>query len=161
MIKLKIFVLSKSETNLLLNKLISAWPRDAVPKTKSIKVYQIEEGRSILVADEMIAVQIEDKIMPFLGGKPEMLHHFPSVTVDMGAIKFVCNGAKVMRPGITSIDSFRKGDIIVVKDQKHGKVLAAGVALEDSETARLMAKGYVVENLHYISDKMWEAYKEI
>ena len=114
-----------------------------------------------MVADEMIAVQIEDKIMPFLGAKLEMLQRFPSVTVDMGAIKFVCNGAKVMRPGITSFDSFKKGDIIVVKDQKHGKALAAGVALEDSETAKLMTKGYVVENLHYISDKMWEAYKEI
>ncbi|HLG36557.1 MAG TPA: PUA domain-containing protein [Nitrososphaera sp.] len=158
---LKTFVLSRSETSLLLNKLISAWPQDAVPNTKSIKVYQVEEGRRILVADEMIAVQIEDKIMPFLGAKLEMLQRFPSVTVDMGAIKFVCNGAKVMRPGITSFDSFKKGDIIVVKDQKHGKALAAGVALEDSETAKLMTKGYVVENLHYISDKMWEAYKEI
>lgn len=161
MINLKTFVLSKSETSLLLNKLISAWPQDAVPRTKSIKVYQVEEGRRILVADETIAVQIEDKIMPFLGGKPEILQRFPSVTVDMGAIKFVCNGAKVMRPGITSFDSFKKGDIIIVKDQKHGKALAVGVALEDSEAAKIMAKGYVVENLHYISDKMWEAYKEI
>ena len=83
------------------------------------------------------------------------------MTVDMGAVKFVCNGAKVMRPGITNFDSFKKGDIIVVKDQTHGKVLAVGVALEDSEVAKAMAKGYVVENLHYITDKMWEAFKQI
>lgn len=161
MITLKTFVLSKSETGNLLDKLGSVWPQDAVPKVKSIKVYELEEGRRLLVADETVAVQIQGNFVPFLGGKPEVLQRFPSVTVDMGAVKFVCNGAKVMRPGITSFDSFKKGDVVVVKDQTHGKALAVGVALEDSEAAKAMAKGYVVENLHYISDKMWEAYKEI
>lgn len=161
LISLKISVLSKSESGDLLDKLGSVWPQDAVPKVKSIKVYEVEEGRRLLVADETVAVQVQDSIVPFLGGKPEILQRFPSVTVDMGAVKFVCNGAKVMRPGITSFDSFKKGDIVVVKDQTHGKALAAGVALEDSEAAKALTKGYVVDNLHYISDKMWEAYKEI
>jgi malignant T-cell-amplified sequence len=161
LISLKIFVLSKSESGDLLDKLASSWPQDAVPKVKSIKVYEVEEGERLLVADETVAVQIQDSIVPFLGGKQEVLQRFPSVTVDMGAVKFVCNGAKVMRPGITNFDSFKKGDIVVVKDQTHGRALAVGVALEASEAAKAMPKGYVVENLHYISDKMWEAYKEI
>ena len=161
LIKLKTFVLSKSETGDLLEKMGSAWPQDAVPKVKTIKVYEVEEGRRLLVADETVAVQVQDNIVPFLAGKPEILQRFPSVTVDMGAVKFVCNGAKVMRPGITSFDSFKKGDIVVVKDQTHGKALAVGVALEESEAAKAMTKGYVVDNMHYISDKMWEAYKEI
>jgi PUA domain protein len=154
-------VLSKSETADLLDKMGSAWPQDSVPRVKSIKVYEVEEGRRLLVADEVIAVQVQDNIVPFLAGKPDVLQRFPSVTVDMGAIKFVCNGAKVMRPGITNFDSFKKGDIIVVKDQTHGKALAVGIALDDSDAAKEMAKGYVVDNVHYISDKMWEAYKEI
>lgn len=161
LIYLKIFMLSKSESSELVDKLRTVWPQDLVPKVKSIKVYEVEEGRRLLVADETVAVQVNDNIVPFLGGKAEVLARFPSVTVDMGAIKFVCNGAKVMRPGITNFDSFKKGDIVVVKDQTHGKVLAAGVALEESEAAKAMAKGYVVDNLHYISDKMWQAYKEI
>ncbi|HEX2557354.1 MAG TPA: PUA domain-containing protein [Nitrososphaera sp.] len=154
-------MLSKSESSELVEKLRAVWPQDLVPKVKSIKVYEVEEGRRLLVADETVAVQVNDNIVPFLGGKADMLARFPSVTVDMGAIKFVCNGAKVMRPGITNFDSFKKGDIVVVKDQTHGKILAAGVALEESEAAKAMAKGYVVDNLHYISDKMWQAYKEI
>lgn len=161
LISLKIFVLSKSESGDLLDKLAPSWPQDAVPKVKSIKVYEVEEGRRLLVADGTVAVQIQDSIVPFLGGKQEVLQRFPSVTVDMGAVKFVCNGAKVMRPGITNFDSFKKGDIVVVRDQTHGRFLAVGVALEDSEAAKAMPKGYVIENLHYISDKMWEAYKEI
>jgi PUA-domain protein len=154
-------MLSKSESSELVEKLRAVWPQDLVPKVKSIKVYEVEEGRRLLVADETVAVQVNDNIVPFLGGKADMLARFPSVTVDMGAIKFVCNGAKVMRPGITNFDSFKKGDIVVVKDQTHGKILAAGVALEESEAAKAMAKGYVVDNMHYISDKMWQAYKEI
>jgi malignant T-cell-amplified sequence len=108
----------------------------------------------------MVAVQVRGVIVPFLG-KPQELHRFPSVTIDMGAIKFVCNGAKVMRPGIVHFDSFKNGDIVMVKDQIHGRALAVGLALKDSETAKAMSKGYIIDNLHYISDKMWEAYKEI
>jgi malignant T-cell-amplified sequence len=108
----------------------------------------------------MVAVQVRDVIVPFLG-RPEELHHFPSVTIDMGAIKFVCNGAKVMRPGIVDFDSFKNGEIVVVKDQKHGRALAVGPALEDSEAAKAMSKGYIIDNIHYISDKIWEAHKKI
>ena len=161
MISLKTFVLSKSETNELLDKLRSAWPHDAIPKVKSIKVYEVEEGTRLLVADDTVAVQMRDSIVPFLGSNPEVLQRFPFVTVDMGAVKFVCNGAKVMRPGIVDFGSFKKGDIVMIKDQIHGKALAVGIALENSEAAKAMTKGYVIENLHYISDKMWEAYKEI
>ncbi len=159
-------MLSKSETADLLEKISSTWPQDVVPKVKSIKVCEVEEGKYLLVADEnVVAVKIQhndnDIIIPFLAVNPEILQRFPSVTVDMGAVKFVCNGAKVMRPGITNFDSFKKGDIVVVKDQTHGKALAVGIALDNSEVAKAMTKGYVVDNLHYVSDKMWEAYKEI
>jgi malignant T-cell-amplified sequence len=127
---------------------------------KSIKVYEIEPDKRLLVADKMVAVQVRGTVVPFLGN-PEKLQCLPSVTIDMGAIKFVCNGAKVMRPGILHFDPFKKGDIVVVKDQTHGKALAVGLALEGSEEAKAMSKGYIIDNLHYISDKMWEAYKEI
>jgi PUA domain protein len=79
----------------------------------------------------------------------------------MGAIKFVCNGAKVTRPGITSFDDFKKDGIVVVKDQTYKKALAVGIAMTDSESASAMERGYVIDNLHYISDKFWEASKSI
>jgi malignant T-cell-amplified sequence len=131
-----------------------------VPKVKTFKVYEVDVDRKILVSEDFVAVQVKEATVPFLG-KSEMLAQFPSVTVDMGAVKFVCNGAKVLRPGIVDFGHFVKGDIVVVKDQSHGKMLAVGVALEDSEAAKAMSKGYIVDNLHYISDKVWEAYKEI
>jgi malignant T-cell-amplified sequence len=39
--------------------------------------------------------------------------------------------------------------------------LAVGIALEDSNIASSNSKGYVIDNLHYISDKFWKAHKEI
>jgi PUA domain protein len=55
----------------------------------------------------------------------------------------------------------KKNDIVVVKDEIHSKTLAAGIALEDSEIAATKSKGYVIDNLHYISDAFWEAHKQI
>src|ERR671918_122476 len=140
------------------------WPLDIeqeiLPKVKNIKVYEIERDKCLLSADKMVAAQVRGLIVPFLG-KQEDLQRFPSVTIDRGAVKFVCNGAKVMRPGIINFDSFKKGDIVVVKDQAHGRGLAIGLALEDSEVAKGMTKGYVIDTVHYISDKIWEAYKKI
>ena len=160
MIPLKIFVLSKTETAKLFNRLASAWPQDILPKVKNIKVYEIERDKCLLSADKMVAAQVRGLIVPFLG-KQEDLQRFPSVTIDRGAVKFICNGAKVMRPGITNFDTFKKGEIVAVKDQTHGRVIAVGLALEDSEVAKGMTKGYVVDTIHYISDKIWEAYKKI
>jgi malignant T-cell-amplified sequence len=108
----------------------------------------------------IVAVQVRGLLVPFLG-KQEELQRFPSVTIDSGALKFVCNGAKVMRPGIINFDSFKKGEIVVVRDQTHGRGLAVGLALEDSELAKAMTKGYVIDTIHYITDKIWEAYKRI
>ncbi len=140
----------------------TSWPPDSLPKVKSIKVYEIDDGCRLLEVDDSVkAVQISERIVPFIGAGPELLDRFASVTVDMGAVKFVCNGAKVMRPGIIAFGSFKRGDIVAVRDQSHGKTLAVGIALEDSESAKSMTKGYVVDNLHYISDKIWEASKQI
>ncbi len=154
-------MLSKSETARLFDTLTSSWPQDILPKVKNIKVYEIERDKCLLsVDDKMVAAQVRGLIVPFLA-KQEQLQRFPSVTIDRGAVKFVCNGAKVMRPGIINFDSFKKGELVVVKDQTHGRALAVGLALEDSEVAEGMTKGYVIDTLHYISDKIWEAYKKI
>jgi len=157
----KIFILSKRESASLMDLVRSKWPDEIIPRTKNFKVYKIEEGKFLLEADNFIAIQTRGSvILPFLG-KPELLDHFPSIDVDKGAVHFVCNGAKVMRPGITRFSVFKKDDIVVVRDYNYKKALAVGLALVDNETATSMATGYVIDNLHYISDKFWEASKSI
>ena len=134
---------------------------DTLPKIKSFTAYEVEADKYILKSQNFTAVQINQNIiLPFLGNS-DFIKQFPCVHVDMGAVKFVCNGAKIMRPGITKFDSFKKDDIVIVKDQNYEKSLAAGIALDDSEIAASKSKGYVIDNLHYISDKFWEVHKEI
>lgn len=154
-------MLSKKESAVLRDLIRAKWPEDIIPRIRTFKVYEIEQGKFLLQSDNFFAIKTrESVILPFLG-RQELLDRFPSVYVDMGAIKFVCNGAKVMRPGITSLGSFKKDGIVIVKDQTYKKGLAVGIALVDSEIAASMSTGYVIDNLHYISDRFWEAYKSI
>jgi len=157
---LRKYTLSKSDTSEIVDAVNNKWPQVVIPsKLKAIQVVEIEENNSLLIGEDFLAIRVEQHVLPLLT-KEEALKSFPSVSVDMGAVKFVCNGAKVMRPGIVQMDEFRKDDIVVVKDSTHGKYLAVGLALTSSQEAQIMSKGPVVDNKHYISDKFWNAYKE-
>ncbi|NIN69992.1 MAG: RNA-binding protein, partial [Anaerolineae bacterium] len=92
---------------------------------------------------------------PYLGGTH--VDRLPRVVVDMGAIPYVCNGADVMAPGVTDMDSFMAGDLVVVRDVTHGKALAVGRALKSSSDIEAARKGKVLENLHYVGDRLWKA----
>jgi PUA domain protein len=158
---LKVYVLSKSDSSYLIQMIQKKWPKDILPKIKCFKAYEIEHDKRLLEYEDFMAVQVNhDTIVPFLGN-PEIIEKFPSVKIDMGAVSFVCNGAKIMRPGITKFETFFKGDIVVVKDEIHEKTLAVGIALQDSNIASNNLKGSVIDNLHYVSDKFWKSHKEI
>ena len=156
-------VLSKRETSILKDLIRAKWPFGAqnFEGEKNFICYELEKGRRIVSNKAFIAIQTDSEtIVPFLG-TGQILTAFPSVVVDMGAVKFVCNGARVTRPGIIKFDTFNRGDLVTVKDEKYSKVLAVGRALEDSNTAINNNKGYVIDNIHYIGDDFWESYKEI
>ena len=78
------------------------------------------------------------------------------IIVDMGAVKFVINGADIMRPGIIKVDDkIKEGDFIVIVDETHGKPLAVGKSLFNSEDLRSQTSGKSVENIHYVGDELW------
>ena len=79
----------------------------------------------------------------------------PRVTVDMGAVKFVSNGADIMRPGIVSVEEFSKGDHVAVVDERNGVSLAVCEALADSSEIEDMESGKVLKNIHYVGDEIW------
>lgn len=86
--------------------------------------------------------------------RPNLL---PSVTVDKGAIRFVVNGADIMRPGITAAQSAQKGDVVVIVDETLGKPIAVGELLVSSEELLASDSGKVVKNLHRIGDEIWSS----
>jgi len=78
------------------------------------------------------------------------------VTVDSGAISFVSDGADVMRPGIVEADpDIEDGDLVVIDEENHGKVLAVGRALTDG-TDMAGSEGRVVESIHHVGDDLYE-----
>ncbi len=89
------------------------------------------------------------------GGAPVAL--LKKITVDMGAVRFVVNGADVMRPGIVAVeDGIAAGDPVVVVDQTHGKPLAVGKALCDSAEMLAAKTGKMIKTLHYVGDELWK-----
>ena len=92
----------------------------------------------------------------------EALSKLSKAVVDMGAVRFVCNGAAIMAPGIVRYEGeFSKGDVVVVVDVKYCKPLALGEVQFDSQLARKVEKGVVIKNLHYVSDDIWAAIKSL
>ena len=156
---MKTNLVSKSETNHILELVSKQWKQE-LPKIKNLKVYFIDDNSQLIVGNEITILKISEQYLPFLN-QTEVLKKFPSVMVDMGAVKFMCNGANVMRPGIKKYTEFSKDDLVCVIEESKHKFLAVGKALTDSLELESMPKGEIVKNLHYISDKYWEISKTI
>jgi PUA domain protein len=78
------------------------------------------------------------------------------VTVDMGAVKFVNNGADVMAPGITEADpAIQPGDLVWIRDEKNKIPLAVGEAVVPGAQMPRGPKGKAVKNLHRVGDELW------
>ncbi len=79
------------------------------------------------------------------------------ITVDMGAVKFVINGADIMRPGIVAIDeNIEKNEAVIIIDQNNKKPLAVGIALLSSKEMQEVSSGKVIKNIHYVGDEIWK-----
>jgi len=156
---LKSHNISKSEISDVIDEMIKQWNIE-IPKAKTLVVHELDDSTSLITGDNITAIRTGENYLPFLS-ETGLLEKFPKAVVDAGAIKFVCNGANVMRPGIKKFSEFKKDDVICVVEEAHNKFLAVGKALVSSEEMSTLTKGEVVKNLHYISDKYWEAAKLI
>jgi PUA-domain protein len=79
------------------------------------------------------------------------------VTVDMGAIRFVINGADIMGPGIVEADvSLQPGDMVWVRDEKNKKPLAVGLALVTGSEMAAKKPGKAIKSILFVGDKLWK-----
>lgn len=152
-------LISKSETSELLGTISRKWNRD-MPKIKNVKVYEISNDAQIISSNDFKILKIGEEYIPFLT-EIKLLEKFPYVKVDMGAVKFMCNGANVMRPGIKDYSDFKNEEIVCIVEESQHKFLAVGKSLVSSEEVKTMEKGEVIKNMHYISDKYWEIGKTL
>jgi PUA domain protein len=142
--------LSKSDIRKL-NESISYLDFEINKKSK----VELLDDKVIIIDNKPSFFYYKKRISPTLQFILENPDYLSKVIVDMGAIRFVANGADIMRPGIKSCDEFIEDDLVVVIDETHHKPLAVGVALFDSETMMSEDSGRVIMNIHRVGDEIW------
>ncbi|MEM1607108.1 MAG: DUF1947 domain-containing protein [Candidatus Bathyarchaeia archaeon] len=126
-----------------------------------VEVIDVSEGKIFAVDDKPVLMEFKGEIIPTLAFEG-LLRQLPKVTVDMGAVPHICNGADIMAPGIVRIEGeFKEGDIVLVLDEKHGKAIAVTKALLGSREAKNLKSGKVLKNLHYVGDAFWRVMTDI
>ena len=110
-----------------------------------------------LFENEIILFTKDDKIIPSLKFiLTKNISSLPEVIVDMGAIKFIANGADVMRPGILEFnDNFEKGDFVIIKDIQNKKPIVIGEAIYSRDETKAEKGGKSFINIHHIGDNIW------
>jgi PUA domain protein len=120
-----------------------------------------DEGIVFIHFDSMVFVKTDDSLMPFLGS-PAALSLFPSATVDEGAIRFLLNGADIMRPGMKAFDNWgNPGKMVIIKEERKGRAIAVAKSLVSSDEASGMTKGACLKNLHHVGDRYWNLFKKV
>ena len=129
---------------------------DLLQNKKNVEILEAEPNSFILVDGEPYIIMIDDKPFPTLKAALANQIDIKKVTVDMGAIRFVSNGADIMSPGIVAADDgVEEGDIVLIVDETHGKPLAIGVSLISGEEMVENDSGKAVATKHYVGDDIW------
>jgi len=151
--------LKDKEVKSLLRDLVKAYPRTAsLRSANNFDELSIGEHAVYFVDGAPLIVRSKVGLMPSLK-YDEAISLLPHIVVDMGAVARIANGANIMRPGVRRIDGdFGKGELVVIVDEKYSKPIAVGRSEVDSAEMRLMGKGQVVENLHYVGDELWRSF---
>jgi len=111
----------------------------------------------LFVNGRILGMILEDE--PFLTVRG-ILQYRPEkrfVTVDMGAVPYVTNGADIMTPGIVDADrDISPGDLVWIRDVRNLVPLAIGRSLMDGTGLIESKEGKGVQNIHYVGDRLWK-----
>lgn len=159
---MKRWVLSRRDSIEMIAKIESSLGLSlSLPKSAQAQCAEPEDGVVFVTLDGYEFVQAGESFLPFLGS-PGTLALFPSAVVDEGAIRFLINGADVMRPGIRTLDDWGPvGKVVVVKEEKKGRAIAAGPSTVTWSEAAEMTKGSCIRNAHHVGDRFWNAHKAL
>jgi PUA-domain protein len=125
---------------------------------KIVEELAVDDNLIFFLDEKPLILRTQSGLLPSLKFE-ELINILPKVVVDMGAVAHVVNGAQIMRPGIRQVrESFAKGDLVVIVDEKFNKAIALGLAEIDSESMKVLSKGKAILNLHYVGDELWKAF---
>ena len=111
----------------------------------------IVNNRKIWVFDH------ENMKIPTIHFLRQHAYSLPKIVVDIGAIRFITNGADVMAPGIVFFDEeIKEGSIVVIHEERANSIIGIGKSLISSKDFSKSNKGKVIKNLHHLRDSIWE-----
>ena len=111
----------------------------------------------IFVGPDILGIVYDGKAFLTVRGILKYRPEKRAVTVDMGAVPFVINGADIMGPGITDADpDIQEGDLVWIRDVKNGQPLAIGMALRSGEALASKQPGKAIKSIHFVGDKLWK-----
>jgi PUA domain protein len=127
-------------------------PDDAVDLAES------SEFNVIYVNGEILAMVYQGRTFLTVRGLLKYKPQTKFVTVDMGAVPYVTNGADIMGPGIVDADPMiKEGDMVWIRDIKNLVPLAIGISSLSGEELKKGSKGKAIKTLHNVGDKLWRA----
>lgn len=148
--------LRRKEIRKFADDLLSALGVRTFEESDAVDLGDTQRFQVILFQNEACALVIEGAAFPTVKGLLRWRPQKRFVSVDEGAIRFICNGADVMGPGISDADlAIAPGDMVWVRDLKHLKPLAVGKAIVSGAVMASKAPGKAVKNIHYVGDELW------
>lgn len=156
---MRVYNLSKKDISKILNQMDEDLNIRFEKKFKDVKIVEIDEHNSVILSEEFQLAKSDGMIFPFLRDEV-LMGMLPNIVIDKGAIKFIINGADIMRPGLVRIDDeFDKGEIVSITEETYGKFIAVGKAKLSSSDILSSNKGIIIQNLHNVGDKLWNGIK--
>jgi len=148
--------LKSKDVKIFQNELKNFYDENFFDKKSFVEIAEFEGFNIIFVDNEPSFMLNENRIFFTLFGLNKYKPKKKFVVVDMGAIKFVTNGADVMGPGIVDADkSISEADPVWICDEKHRKPIAVGIAIINGEQMINKIKGKAVKIIHFVGDDLW------
>lgn len=158
--------IKSSEIRLLKEEILKEHSSDFVnqifPKKCRVELILTEKGDILYAINNVLKLwKSNEGYIPVLTLLLKNKVNLKTIIVDMGAVRFVTNGADIMRPGITKIDPLiKKGELLKIVDEKNNRALAVGKAMFDAKEMEAKTSGKVIKNLHTIKDDIWQFEKQ-
>jgi PUA domain protein len=156
----------KSELNLIKDEILKQYDQKFIdqvfPKKSNVELIKTESGDILFaVNNELKLWKSKEGYIPVLTLLLNNRVDLKTIVVDFGAVRYVANGADVMRPGITEIEpSIKKDDIVKIEEETKHRALAVGKAMFDASEMKSKKSGKVVKNLHTVQDPIWQFEKQ-
>jgi len=148
--------LKEKEIKKIIEELKNEFEEYFFDEKTTVETGDFEDIKVVFVNGEPCFIYYDDRLLITLLGVNRFHPKKKYVVVDMGAVRFVTNGADVMAPGIIDSDkNINEGDQVWICDERNHKPLAVGIAQMSGEEMVKEKKGKAILMIHYVGDGLW------